>query len=139
MKTIKAFRQEPYGLFIDLVDAEASVAIDRKSGTMTLDEGDGNDRFYGAFLDPADVRSLVVKPLSGSSNCAIVLRYAKQREHILGETPDTVAALEWVNAANELLESKVIRNTTQSSTPPQNAKHLHGMETTSEADLVVRK
>ncbi len=95
MKTIKSFRYEDYGIFLDLEDAPASVAVNLRTGDLQLDEGDGDDRYTGAYLPAAAVRSLAVHDVS-EKTCQIVLGFGKSDEHLLGTTDDLAGANQWV-------------------------------------------
>lgn len=96
MKTIKSYRYEDYGMFLDLEDSPASVAVNLKTGDLQLDEGDGDDRYNGAYLPATAVRSLVVRKVS-ENTWHVVLGFGKSDEHLLGATQDLAGANQWVS------------------------------------------
>lgn len=102
MKTIKAFRDEAYGLFIDLEDAPASVGIDNEGAALLFNEGDGEGdkdvRFSGAAIAREAVVALTLTP-AAEGRFDLVLQYRAKtgtiRSHLLGTTPSPDQARAW--------------------------------------------
>lgn len=101
-KTIKQFRQEPYGFFVDLDDAEAAVAVNPRTGEILLDEGIGEDRFDGAAISAGSFHEFALEPETGDE-VRLVLRFGHGKSHVLGTTRKSAEASQWVQAASEAI------------------------------------
>ncbi len=96
MKEIKAFREEDYGWFLDLVDADASVAVDVRTGDILLDEGGAISR--SAFHD-------FCLEKSHGSRYQLVLKYSLVGSDVLGITSNEKRAKEWISGAKSAIRS----------------------------------
>ncbi len=75
MKKVADFREDIKGLYIDLEDQFSSLAVNRQTGDLLLDEGDGNDRFNGAIILQQLFPQFVTRPHRGKLD--IWLEYGK--------------------------------------------------------------
>ena len=114
MKQIRAFRKEHYGLFIDLEDAPASLAVNPRTGEILLNEGDGPDRFDGAAISIKALPRFEAEAI-GDQKWDIVLAYGNGRRHVVGRTDQHRAAQDWIAEAERLLE--VARRKVSASAP----------------------
>jgi len=103
-KQIKKFREEEYGLFIDLENKPASVAIDIHDGSLLLNEGDGSDCFNGACLESTDLQEFAIHLKNHSATIQLI--YGLQKKHLLGEFPEKMIlqACQWVGRANQVID-----------------------------------
>ncbi len=104
-KQIKQFREEEYGLFIDLVNKPASVALDTHDGSLLLNEGSGDDCFDGACLEANNLQEFAIHLKNNSAK--LLLIYGPQKKHLLGEFPEEMMlqACQWVGRANHVIDS----------------------------------
>lgn len=103
MKKIKTFRQKDYGLFIDLEDRDAAIAVDTESGEILLDEGEGQDRYHGAAVSVKAFKNICIAE-SAEGTHEIILKFSKI-SHSLGQTTKQQPALEWINKVNETISA----------------------------------
>jgi hypothetical protein len=103
-KSIIQFRHEPYGLFIDLVDVDAAVAVHPRTGEILLDEGDGSDRFHGAAISPTSFNEFHLIEKAGGS-AELVLNFGCGRSHSLGSTTNCSDASRWIKQATGYIEA----------------------------------
>ncbi|MFO1005717.1 MAG: hypothetical protein U0929_07155 [Planctomycetaceae bacterium] len=117
MKTILGFREDSKGFYIDLEDQFSAIAVNRSTGDLLLDEGDGNDRFHGAvILQRSNPR---FQTRSGSGKMSVWLVYGKNdNKHFIGNAIATWAAIKWIIGANQAMEGKApqAKRNTQGST-----------------------
>src|SRR5438874_2074826 len=107
-KKIVSFRDESHGMFIDLADRRASVSVDFATGDVLLNEGEGEDCYQGAVIDPAAVGQFELEPELESAR--VVLQFGEGEFHVLGSTHDLVAAQAWVNSANGVLRKYQLKS-----------------------------
>jgi len=97
MKTIVSFKEKKYALFIDLQDQFSSLAIDKSTGCILLNEGIGKGRVPRGIVRPESVNEFSV---TGES---IMLSFMDGQEHLVGQTHDLVHAKRWVIRANNVI------------------------------------
>ncbi len=61
MKKIISLREDERGFYVDLDDQPSAIAVNRKTGDVLLDEGEGDDRYHGAVLLGEDNPRFIVK------------------------------------------------------------------------------
>jgi|GEM_PF-3426430 len=105
-KNIADFREEDYGLFIDLASHAGRIGVDRLTGDILLDEGNGDDRYHGAAIDARSFRRFELKP-SEKGSCELILHFGERGAHGLGKTQNAVAARNWVDSATTLIKQHV--------------------------------
>ncbi len=103
-KSIIQFRHEPYGLFIDLLDVDAAVAVHPQTGEILLDEGDGSDRFHGAAISPTSFIEFQLREKAGGL-AELVLNFGRGRSHSLGCTRNCGDASRWINQATGYIQA----------------------------------
>ncbi len=74
-KQISKFRIEPYGLFIDLADGNGRIGVDRETGHILLDEGEGADRYHGAVIEPEEFDGMDLRLSAGGAEATVTLRF----------------------------------------------------------------
>src|ERR1700676_418366 len=118
-KSIARFRDEDYGLFIDLAPDGGRIAIDRRSGDILLDEGEGDDRFQGAAIDARMFRRFELAT-DEDGLAEVVLSYGEGEKHGLGITHELAVAQKWIENANRVIQkAKKLR-------PPQAVRQAKG-------------
>jgi hypothetical protein len=105
-KNIADFREEDYGLFIDLASHAGRIGVDRSTGDILLDEGNGDDCYHGAAIDARSFRRFELKP-DEKGSCEIVLHFGEKGAHGLGRTQNTEAARSWVHNATTVIKQHV--------------------------------
>ena len=101
MKTIVGFRSNERGLFLDLEDQRAAVAVNRSTGDILLDEGSGEDRINSAAIVRHDQPRFILSNTGGNSTLSI--EFAPDRRiYFLGQTEKSAEAQKWVVVANHL-------------------------------------
>lgn len=105
-KSISSFREEDYGLFIDLGSSDGRIGVDRSTGDILLDEGRGADRYHGAAIGASSFRRFELRPIRNGS-CELILHFGESGVHGLGETHDAQAAKQWVLNATRLIRAHV--------------------------------
>ncbi len=104
MKTIVGFRINDRGLFLDLADQIATLAVNRKTGDVLLDEGAGDDRINSAAILIRDLPRFVLTRADSGSRMHIEYGAVSRRHYDLGDVEDAEAAQAWVCAANAALD-----------------------------------
>jgi len=89
-------------MFIDLTNAMSSVSVDRKTGNLVLNEGEGQDCFNDALITPNFCQgfSLSATP---EGNWVVALRFGDHKSHVLGTTDDEAGALQWLQKAWDVI------------------------------------
>ena len=103
-KEIANFRNESYGLFIDLAEGYGRIGVDRQSGDILLDEGDGPNHFHGAVIEAEAFCGFDLQE-SEPGQLKIVLRYGNSDSHLLGLTGDIEAAQTWTTEATKIIRA----------------------------------
>jgi hypothetical protein len=114
-KTIRELRIETYGLFVDLVDQPASLALDFDTGNILLNEGEGDNRFDRAMIEPTDLVWFQLSRTAVNDSWDLVLNFDETNSHNLGALNDVSMAIQWLNAANVAVRKKAHR---RSKFPP---------------------
>ena len=104
-KPIESFREEEYGLFIDLGAPRGHIGVDRATGDILLDEGAGADRYHGAVIRAASFRGFTLSKVDGK-HCKVRLEHGRNGNHELGLTGDFKSASRWIRLASRLIRSK---------------------------------
>lgn len=105
MKVIVDFREDAKGFYIDLADQFSALAVNRLTGDLLLDEGDGDDRYNGALILQKSNPQFVIRPHSGKLR--VWLEYGKDRnQHFIGESSATWAFAKWILSANQAMRGK---------------------------------
>lgn len=105
-KSIADFREEDYGLFIDLASPSGRIGVDRSTGDILLDEGDGDDCYNGAAIEARSFRRFELKPIENGT-CELILYFGEKGAHGLGMTHDAEAARSWVHNATTVIKHHV--------------------------------
>lgn len=101
MKKIVSLRENDRGFFIDLEDQPSSIAVNRKTRDVLLDEGGGNDRYHGAALFGEDNPRFSVE--ISANGIDVYLEFGVDRDrHFVGQSTDPQVE-RWVCHANQAL------------------------------------
>jgi hypothetical protein len=111
-KRVVTLSREPFR--VGLEDRSCSVFIDPKSGTILIDEGEGEDRLNGAVMYPDKTTLFSVATEDGKGN-VLLLDYSGLRL-VVGTVEDANETQEWATAANRFLAAKAYQAAV-SSTP----------------------
>lgn len=103
--------------YIDLEDAELSVFIDTRTGSILFNEGIGQDRLNNAVISSEDRPSFSLKQSSRDEADYIVFITCKSFEYALGLTTDFAQARKWVERVNSFF---TVKTSTDSETIPLN-------------------
>jgi len=117
LKSIIAFRKEDYGWFLDLDDADASVAVDAKTGDILLNEGAGEDRFHNAAISRSAFHEFCLREFSGSMY-ELTLEHGLTGSHVLGVTGDKEQAETWIREATSAIRSPLKMKDLPNRRPP---------------------
>ena len=101
-KRIAALSSDPHT--VSLADRKCSWFIDPKSGSIFVDEGDGEGRMNGAVFSPGNSPSFSVQPSTGTDH-RLVLDY-RGIQYIVGVSDDVDQLKSWAESANLLLTEK---------------------------------
>ena len=104
MKTIVGYHDTDRGLFLDLADQIATLAVNRKTGDVLLDEGAGDDCINSAAILIRDLPHFVMTRSDSGSRMSIEYGAVTRRLYDLGKVEDANAAQAWVSAANVALD-----------------------------------
>jgi hypothetical protein len=113
MKIIQAFRENDHALVLDLIDARASVCIDKEAGHIQFNEGQGLDRYDGIAARASSFKKFQIQ---GGKLGKVFLHFAGQA-HLLGTTNDLKGAQEWTEKAARLLSSKQNMDSSRQKAP----------------------
>lgn len=101
MKLIVGFRSNERGLFLDLEDQRAAVAVNPSTGEILLDEGSGEDRINSAAIVRRDQPRFILS--NAGKNSTLSIEFAPDRRmYFLGQTEKSAEAQEWVVVANDI-------------------------------------
>src|SRR5436305_4113526 len=98
-KRIAALSTEPHS--VSLTDRPCSLFIDPTSGSIFVDEGDGEGRMNAAVFSPANGPSFAIRTAPGSG-WQLVLDYVGTH-YPLGLSDDESGLRRWAASANALL------------------------------------
>jgi hypothetical protein len=98
-KRIAALSRSPHT--VSLTDRKCSLFIDPKSGSIFVDEGDGEGRMNGVVFSPANAPCFSV-PASTGPDHRLVLDYAGV-QYLVGVSIDGDELERWAESANLLL------------------------------------
>lgn len=116
-KRIAALSTDPHT--VSLTDRQCSLFIDPKSGSIFVDEGDGEGRMNGIVFSPGNGPSFSVRHSTGPDH-RLVLDYCGI-EYVVGVSDDDNELRRWAESANLLLTAKGkpagAREPTRSSPP----------------------
>jgi hypothetical protein len=101
-KRIAALSTDPHT--VSLTDRACSLFIDPKTGSIFVDEGDGEDRMNGAVFLPVNGPSFSVWPSTGPDH-RLILDY-RGIQYFIGASGDGSALRRWAESANSLLTEK---------------------------------
>jgi hypothetical protein len=101
-KRIAGMTRDPHT--INLTDRTCSWFIDPKSGSIFVDEGDGQDRMNGVVFSPANAPSFAVRPAAGVDH-QLILDY-RGTEYLVGVSAQVGDLNWWAESANLLLAEK---------------------------------
>ena len=101
-KRIADLSSDPYT--ISLMDRKCSLFIDPASGSIFVDEGEGEGRMNGVVLSLGNAPSFSVRPLSGDDH-ELILSY-RGIEYVLGVSEHDSDLKRWTESANLLLTEK---------------------------------
>jgi hypothetical protein len=101
-KRIASLTIDPYT--VNLADRKCSLFIDPKSGSIFVDEGEGDDRMNGAVFSPANHPVFSVKACE-ASNHLLVLDY-RGIQCVVGTSQDREGLRQWAESANALLVAR---------------------------------
>src|SRR5262245_17498399 len=91
-------------LTISLIDRRCSLFIDPKSGSIIVDEGEGEGRMNGVIFSAANAPAFAVE--SGIKfESKLVLNYCGA-QYVIGDWDDAEKLRHWANCANLLLGEK---------------------------------
>jgi len=101
-KRIAALSTDPY--VVDLVDRKASLFIDPKTGSILVDQGDGEDRMNGVVFSVTNGPSFTVLPIANNEH-RLLLNYCGC-DYSLGDAASGNELTRWATSANSFLRSK---------------------------------
>ncbi len=94
---------------VSLADRECSLFIDPTTGSIFVDEGEGEERMNGAVFSAGNNPRFTVRRV-GDARFELVLDYVGS-QHSIGRSPDEAGLQRWSESANALLASKATRPT----------------------------
>jgi hypothetical protein len=89
---------------VSLTDRKCSLFIDPKSGSIFVDEGDGEERMNGVVFSSASGPLFSVRTSAGPEQ-QLILDY-QGIQYVVGVSEDGIGLREWVESANLLLSEK---------------------------------
>ena len=98
-KRIAALSADPYT--VSLIDRNCSLFIDPQSGSIFVDEGEGNDRINGVVFSAANEPSFVVES-AAQSEYQLILDYCGV-QYFIGVMDHAEQLRSWASSANVLL------------------------------------
>jgi hypothetical protein len=101
-KRVAALSSNPHT--VSLTDRKCSLFIDPKSGSIFVDEGDGEGRMNGVVFSRANEPSFSVRP-SAVPDQRLILDYSGV-QYIVGVSDDGNELRQWAESANLLLSEK---------------------------------
>ena len=104
MKTIVGYHETDRGLFLDLSDQIATLAVNRKTGDVLLDEGAGDDCINSAAILIRDLPRFVLIHAEAGARMQVEYGAISRRKYDLGSVENLETARAWVCAANLALE-----------------------------------
>lgn len=112
MKAIKELFYRPNYLGVNLTDIPASIIIAYLDGSISFNEGWGEDRIEKAALGGENVDRFEIE--SGSNGMVqVILQYRAHysaqeeiRRHLIGLTKDKEKAEAWVTVANQICKDR---------------------------------
>ena len=116
-KHIVKLSREPHT--VSLADRACSLFLDPESGSIFLDEGEGEGRVNGAVFSASRFPRFSVQS-AATPTCRLELQYC-ETSWIIGETPDREALQQWAESANSILAAK--SNPNADSIPPVSPIH----------------
>jgi len=102
-KRIAARSSNPHT--VSLTDRKCSMFIDPKSGSIFVDEGDGEERMNGVVFSPGNEPSFSVRPFAGPDH-RLVLDYCGV-QYLVGVSVHGDELTRWAESANLLLSEKI--------------------------------
>jgi hypothetical protein len=106
-KRIAALSSNPHT--VSLTDRKCSLFIDRKSGSVFVDEGEGEGRMNGVVFSPGNEPSFSVRPSAGPDH-RLVLDYGGV-QYLVGVSVDGNELRRWAESANLLLSERISQPT----------------------------
>lgn len=110
MITIKKFRDEPYGMFLDYENCPGGVAVNIDTGNVYLSDAPWHPPGPGSLvgmIDRADILNFQSHPTTkGSLKLELHCRFGagdQETVYQLGETSETTIAQRWLNDANDAI------------------------------------
>lgn len=100
-KRIASLSSNPHT--VSLTDRQCSLFIDPKSGSIFVDEGDGEGRMNGVVFSLKNKPSFAVWTFAGPDH-QLVLDYGGV-QYVIGVSDDGEALQRWAEEANQLLSS----------------------------------
>ncbi len=104
MKTIVGYHDTDRGLFLDLAEQIATLAVNRKTGDVLLDEGAGDDRINSAAILIRDLPRFVLTHSEAGARMQVEYGVLSRRKYDLGSVDNPEAARAWGHAANLALD-----------------------------------
>jgi hypothetical protein len=101
-KRIAALSTDPH--VIDLVDRKASLFIDPRTGSILVDQGDGDDRMNGVVFSLSNGPLFVVESTDEDEH-RLLLRYC-DNDYSIGHSENRDELNRWSASANSFLKSK---------------------------------
>jgi len=101
-KRIAALSTDPY--VVDLVDRKASLFIDPKTGSILLDQGDGEDRMNGVVFSVTNGPTFTVSSTEAKEH-RLLLSYCGC-DYSIGDSANGEELVHWATSANSFLRSK---------------------------------
>jgi hypothetical protein len=111
-KRIAALTRDPHT--VSLIDRNCSLFIDQKSGSIFVDEGEGEGRVNGVVFTALNNPTFSTKPSVGSDHL-LVLDYRGIR-FIVGTSNEGVELIRWAESANLSLAAKRMEEDSDGST-----------------------
>lgn len=105
-KQISKFRIEPHGFFIDLADGNGRIGVDRETGHILLDEGEGGDRYHGAVIEPVEFEGIALRMSADGNEATVMLSFGQGCSHVLGTTNDPAAGRLWTEEVSKLVRAQ---------------------------------
>ena len=101
-KRIAALSSDPHT--VSLMDRKCSLFIDPKSGSILVDEGDGEGRMNGPACSARNGPFFSVQPSTGPDH-RLVLHYCGM-QYVVGVSDDGDGLRQWAESANLLLTAE---------------------------------
>lgn len=101
-KRIAALSSNPHT--VSLIDRKCSLFIDPKTGSIFVDEGDGDGRMNGAVFSPRNGPTFAVVPFTDRDH-RLVLDY-RGIQFVIGVSEDRSSLQQWAESANLLLTAE---------------------------------